>query len=137
PLPTTLESNFDGNRDGTTTAPSSPPSTGPWLGAEPTARMSLQEIVQRAVVNSLDVKVAGYRPAIDQTRVIEAQARFDPTLFSNMQFEQQNQDVAIPVAGATNGKNLQQILTGQAGIRQALESGGSIEFRADLSRTFV
>ena len=38
----------------------------------------------------LDVKVAGYQPAIDETRVTEAEARFDPTFFTNVQYSKDN-----------------------------------------------
>src|SRR5687767_12332039 len=74
PLPTTLESPFiqsagpnANNRDRaqTTTRPTAPPTTGPALEGDPVVRMPLQEIMQRAVANNLDVKVAGYGPAIE------------------------------------------------------------------------
>src|SRR5580692_1407118 len=80
PLPTTLESDFlPPNPDGTpATKPSGPPTTGVALDVQPVLKLSLQEIVHRAVANSLDVKVAAYNPGIDATRVTEAEARFDP-----------------------------------------------------------
>jgi len=155
PLPTTLESTFlnraaansatRGTTNPTTgpstlvaTAPSSAPTTGPALGTEPQVRMSLQEIMQRAVINNRDIKVSGYQPAIDETRVIEAEARFDPTYFANAQYQKTDRQIGINQAGSvtqSNGevKSISDIYQFQTGIRQELESGGSIEFRAQTS----
>ena len=83
PLPTTLESPFLTQGNSTTTPPraTTAPATGPSLESDIVIRMPLQEVMQRAVANNLDVKVAGYQPAIDETRVTEAEARFDPSFF--------------------------------------------------------
>src|SRR5438105_2808313 len=102
PLPTTLQSPFlnqNGAPAATPTTLGSMATTGPSLGIEPQVRLSLQEIIHRAVANSLDVKVASYQPAIDQTRVTEADARFDPTYFANLQFERRDRKLAFPTAG--------------------------------------
>src|SRR5215212_7602037 len=74
PLPTTLQSPYLEEEP----KPTNGPTTGPSLGTEPQVRMTLQEMIHRAVANSADIKVAAYQPAIDQTRVLEAEARFDP-----------------------------------------------------------
>lgn len=107
--------------------------TGPALGIEPQVRLPLQEIIKRAVANNLDVKVAAYTPAIDETRVIEAEARFDPTFFSGITFEKRDRDVFI-----SNGAQVSDedgwVVTGQSGLRQNLESGGQIELRAQTTR---
>src|SRR5207248_7194482 len=138
--PTTLESTYlaeAGGRGNTATKPTYPPTTGPSLGTEPQIRMSLQEIVQRAVANNLDVKVAGYQPAIDQARVVEADARFDPTFFTNAQWQHQEQSVAIAQAGARGGVLKQDIATVQVGVRQALENGGTIELRNESNWNWI
>src|SRR5262245_43209033 len=49
------------------------PATQSWIG--PAVRMPLRDLIQLAAANSLDVKVAGYQPAIDEARVTEAEAR--------------------------------------------------------------
>ncbi len=134
-LPTTLQSPYLEEAEKPTTAPS----TGPALGTEPQVRMTLQEMVHRAVANSSDIKVAAYQPAIDQTRVIEAEARFDPTFFWNAQVQRIDKELAFPVAGAAGNSvatfNTNTVIqketdyTAAVGIRQQLESGGTIEFR--------
>jgi outer membrane protein len=70
--------------DPATTRPSLTPRLEP-----PTARLRLPEIIQRAVVNNKEVRVASYQPAIDENRVLEAEARFDPTFYTNWQGQQQ------------------------------------------------
>ncbi|HEX3355401.1 MAG TPA: TolC family protein, partial [Tepidisphaeraceae bacterium] len=140
PLPTTLESTYldeNGNRK------SPPPSTGPSLGTEPQVRMTLQEIIQRAVANSSDIKVSAYEPAIDQSRVIEAEARFDPTFFVNGQVQRIEKELPFSVAGASGGGTFntntfvqhETDYTSAIGIRQELESGGSIELRNQTTLT--
>ena len=143
PLPTTLEVQFPLQRNGTTqrtasTQPQMPPATGPSLGSngERIVHMPLRELVQRAVANSLDVKVEGYTPAIEQTRVTEAEARFDPTFFTNVQYSQEN----VLGPSATNisaGTDITTFRTysAQIGIRQDLESGGRVEARYEPAHT--
>jgi outer membrane protein TolC len=138
PLPTTFRSEFP--LDPNATRPSEnqiQPTTGKALGTdEKIVRMSLRELIQRAVANSSDVKVAGYQPAIDETRVIEAEANFDPTFFVNTQYSESNllnptqQDPTFNPAGI-NGNILFNTASAQVGVRQNLESGGKIEMRFD------
>ena len=127
-------------------------------------QLSLREVIARAVVNNGDVRVAGYTPAIEQTRITEAQAQFDPVAFVNLQYQRvdrQNggtingfnaaptdpttgQPVIDPVTGvAQQGSPIivssQQTETysAQAGIRQNLGSGGQIQFSGSTSRNRV
>jgi len=130
-LPTTLESDFlPPNPDGTpATKPSGPPTTGVALDVQPVLKMALQEIVHRAVANSLDVKVAAYNPGIDATRVTEAEARFDPSYFANATFEDRNRPAAYTVIPGTGTDiDSENIGTFSTGIQQQLENGGTISF---------
>lgn len=123
PLPTTLESRFlTNNQNGNIDTPATPPATGPSLESDTNLRLPLQEIIHRTVMNSLDVKVAGYTPAIDATRVTEAEARFDPTFFTNLQVQRTDRQ-AILFSSNGNGMSI----TSQTGIKQLLQSGGQIQ----------
>src|SRR5688572_26722856 len=142
PLPTTLESPFvqhgatgTGNRDRAqaTTRPTPPPTTGPALEADAVVRMPLQEIMQRAVANNLDVKVAGFGPAIESTRVVEAEARYDPTFFVNSQFQRNERQQATQFESQDNAD----IYTVQTGLRQNLPSGGQAELRYEATKTEI
>jgi outer membrane protein TolC len=152
PLPTTLEVEFPlqtvnnnggaggggATRRGASTRPEVPPATGPAIGAsgERVVQMALRELVQRAVANNLEVKVAGYTPAIEQTRVTEAEARFDPTFFTNVQYSQEN--VLGPSASnisADTDQTTFRTYSAQIGLRQDLESGGRVEVRYEPAHT--
>ena len=141
PLPTTLESPFvqptgrgnDTARDRAqaTTVRTAPPTTGPALAEDPVIRMPLQEVMQRAVANNLDVRVAGFGPAIESTRVVEAEARYDPTFFVNSQYQSNDRDQAAQFTSTDEAD----VWTTQVGIRQNLPSGGQAELRNDFVRT--
>ncbi len=133
PLPTTLESSYLPTRDNpsqpTTRRATTVPTTGPSIDREQVLRMSLEECIHRAVLSNLDVKVAGYNPAIEGTRTIEAEARFDPTFFVNTQFEHRNNRQAFNTATNSGFIDRENIFTGQIGLRQFLENGGQAELR--------
>lgn len=138
PLPTTLESPFLTERGALREreAPITPEyiaTTGPALDTDPQIRMPLQELIQRAVANSLDVRVAGYGPAIESTRVVEAEARFDPVFFANTQFERRDRDQAAQFVSDSQSD----VFTVQSGIRQNLPSGGQAELRYQAGRTNI
>jgi outer membrane protein TolC len=135
PLPTTLESPYIDQP--TTQANKYPPATGPSLDSSPTLRMTLREVVQRAISNNADIKVAGYQPAIDETRVTEAEARFDPTFFTNLTYSDQttlspsNQNVSLAPGNAFAFRTWSL----ETGVRQDLETGGRIELKYNPTRT--
>lgn len=133
PLPTTLQSPFLEGRDANgarraTTKPGIDVNTGPALGTDPTVRMTLQEILQRTVANNGEIRVAGYTPAIDQARVIEAEARFDPTLFFNTNYDRRELKSVVNVA---NDQVTTYSVNG--GVRQLLQSGGQVELRYETA----
>ncbi len=47
--------------------------------------MSLREAIRRALLYSYAIRVQGYNPAIEATRVVQAEARFDAVFFFNFQ----------------------------------------------------
>src|SRR4051812_27859574 len=101
-LPLTLDRTFLVKRDGSdqnVPKPTPLPTTAQSVGS--VVRMSLRDLVQLAATNSLQVRVANYQPAVDQARVIEAEARFDPVFFWNFQF--QNQNVLSPSPSFSGG----------------------------------
>src|SRR5437763_10151422 len=75
--------------------------------------------------------------ANDATRVIETETRYDPTFFTNVQFQHQNQQLAFQQAGAVGNILNQSIANAQVGVRQALQGGGTIELRNETAYTHV
>lgn len=111
-----------------------PAETGRSLSEDLLVRLPLQEIIQRSVLHSAEVHVSGYDPAIAKTRVLEAEARFDPTAFINAKYEHQD----VPFAGqviqnpititSTEVLNVErgEVYTFEPGVKQLLPSGGQI-----------
>jgi len=120
------------------------PSTGPDLDADPVVRMSLSEIIHRAVANNHDVKVAGYQPAIDGARVIEATANFDPTFFTNLQYQQKRDLTGGNIFNSFTGGapfvslvNDSDTATFQTGFQQNLGSGGQVQLQYQSTYNYV
>jgi outer membrane protein TolC len=139
PLPTTRQGAYtDIGPNGQTQEDDHPyrPATGPSLSDELSVRMSLQEIIHRAVINNHDVKVAAYQPAIEGARVIEAAANFDPVFFANGQYQQKHEINGGEFINSFNGgepviTNLADAELGQVqmGVQQNLASGGQIQLQ--------
>jgi len=94
--------------------------------------MALQEAIHRAVVNSFEVRVAGYQAAIDEARILEAESRFDPTLFLDGQLQR-----SFPQGIGGGALNPLSIFTQtlDAGFKQQLVNGGQVELKYQVQRT--
>ncbi len=146
-MPTTLESTPTVPR-GSTTLPAKLPTTGQSIPASVMVRLSLREILQRSVANSAEVRVAGYEPAISATRVIEAKARFDMRVFSNVFFQRQGSQNAGSFVSVPNSNPLNPFTsvnttidradtyTVEAGVRQLLPAGGEARLTYSINNTY-
>jgi outer membrane protein len=112
------------------------PTTGPDLDESPIVRMSLQEVIHRAVLNNHDIKVAGYQPAISGTRVNEVAANFDPAYFLNAQYQQKDDLTGGQIFNSFTGTGLIETnVTStdqgqvQTGIQQNLPAGGQVQLQ--------
>ena len=105
------------------------PTTGPSYQEKDTVPLSLREVITRAVLYNSAVKVAGYDPAINASRVIEAEANFDVSAFTNIRTERNDPglsttgDVAANTLVGFNDKTKQN--TVEAGFSQKLPWGGT------------
>jgi outer membrane protein TolC len=96
----------------------------------PIVRLTLQEVIQRSAANNKEARVAGYEPAIEETRQIEAEARFDPAYFLNGTYEV-NRLLSPGQSGITPdpfSPREFRTLSGQTGIRQLLPTGAQAEW---------
>jgi outer membrane protein len=101
------------------------------LTTEPkVVKIDLREAIQRAVVNNLDVKVASYSPAIEETRYSEADARFDPTFVFNPTIER-NKTVQFAGNGGILGGDYARTAI-ETGIKQLLDTGGEYSLTYSL-----
>jgi outer membrane protein TolC len=131
PLPTTLQSQYlpDENGNFNPNAPKEAPVKEPLVPANKVVRLGLREITQRAVMHNLAVRVSGYQPAIDESRVTEAEARFDPEAFAGVTY---TADRSAPSSQINVPNNDQ--LQFEAGLRQLLPSCGQVELSIKPTR---
>jgi outer membrane protein TolC len=94
--------------------------------------MTLQEAIHRMVINSYEVRVAGYQAAIDESRILEAESRFDPLVFLDGQL-QRSYPQGIGGGSLDPLKIFTQSLEG--GFRQNLTTGGQMELKYKMERT--
>jgi outer membrane protein TolC len=134
-----------GNHFGSLNVPEGPP-----------VLMSLQEIIHRAMANNMEIRVASFDTAVDQTRVMEAEANFDPTLFSDIN-EQRIDKITAGTEAASPAANInpntnnasaafprniiarydeEQLFTSDLGIRENLPAGGKAEFKQEVDNSW-
>jgi outer membrane protein TolC len=91
--------------------------------------MSRQAVLHRTLANSYAIRVQSYAPAIEQTRIVEAEAAFDATFFSTLNSNRQN----VPVASPLQGTNVEALLM-ESGLRQLLPVGMQVQTSLNLQR---
>jgi outer membrane protein TolC len=142
PLPTTMRF----NPDGTPVDPNFDPNAVPQPNTRrdppdqtPVVRLTLQEVVRRAVMNNKDIQAAGFGPGIEGARVVEAEARFDPSFFSNAGVDKTDQispgQTFRQFAPSDPFEDDAEVFTIQSGLRQVLETGAQVEARYQLQQT--
>jgi len=135
PLPTDLNKEYLTRREGIQPTSRPLPTTQESIGK--VVRFNLRDLIQLAALNSLDVRVAGYQPAIDEARVTESEANFDVTFFTNLttssqwvlQPSPQNIDVG---SGDLRFDSIQM----QTGLKQNLPTGGQVQLGYTYNKTF-
>lgn len=103
----------------------------------PTLVIGLQQAIELAVRNNLDVQVAQITPAVRQTQVAQALAAFDAVLFTDAAYS----DLDTPnapsqglIGGLTGGDRQANTAELTTGIRKALRTGGTV--RAQMGFTY-
>ncbi len=145
-MPTELRSPFaDQATTQPTTRPDAPelgevlPEKIPSIPAGRDIRLPLREIVQRGTINSTDVRVAAYSPAIEETRVVEEEAVFDPAFFSNVFYDRQDNPTAGTIPDVFNPdpffREKSESILGAVGVRKRLQTGGTAELSYQVSRS--
>ncbi len=94
------------------------------------SRLTLDDAVRIALENNYDVQVASYNPAVDTTRVVEAQAAFDAVFFTNI-FKNHVDRPSGSQLTATQLDSLQS----SYGVRKVLASGMTVSGQYQLNRT--
>ena len=152
-LPDSSDSPFlqDSGQGNATTRPQQPPAPPTPIAESPASvALPLREVIARSVMNNGDVRVSGYTPAIEQTRIVEAQAAFDPVAFANVQYQRVDRlttgqfngitNSVDPVTGAASNQSSfvagdqSEIYSGEVGLRQLLPSGGQAQLSYQTAR---
>ncbi|MCP4591653.1 MAG: TolC family protein [bacterium] len=94
-------------------------------------RLCLSETLHRALANNFAIRVESYNPAIDTTRVVEAEAAFDATFFLDISNAKQN----VPTTSVLQGTNAQAFDI-KGGIRQLLPTGMQMSTSFSTNRTW-
>jgi outer membrane protein len=97
-------------------------------------RLSLQEAVALTVKNNLDLQVARMTPAISESRIVQAQAVFDATFFTDVNYSKLDTPQPDGSVSSVTGNSQRDDVELSTGIRKPLISGGQITVQADLNR---
>lgn len=92
--------------------------------------LTLEDTIERTLANNYSIRVASYNPAIEQTRVVEAEAIFDAAFFTTLT----NNKVDQPTANALQGSKIEQFSL-QSGIRKMLPSGMQLRTYYSVDRS--
>ncbi len=105
-------------------------------GEQQAVSVSLQRAVLTAVSNNLSVQFARLTPAIDEARLLAAQAAFDWLFFTNFTWNSIDAESVSTqqFAGLTPARTFdeRQVLSTQAGLRRALTTGGSFTVQQSM-----
>ncbi|QQE10243.1 TolC family protein [Planctomycetota bacterium] len=98
-------------------------------------QLTLQQAIELAVKNNLDLQTARYTPAITETQLTQAEAFFDANFFFNTAYTR----TADPNFGNTfagqEGASLQEQYNFQTGINKQLITGGQVTTSTSLDHT--
>jgi hypothetical protein len=113
----------------------------------PEVKMSLQDVIHRAILNNMEIRVASFDTAIDQTRILEAEANFDPTAFWDASSERIDKLTPGSLGNVINPRTNQitsrvtnfdqeQLANVDFGIRQNLPAGGKAEIKEEIANVW-
>ena len=91
--------------------------------------MTLETCLRRALAGNLKIQIARFGPAIAETRVVEAEALFDPAWYLNNALGRVRQDAGTLLAGATTLVSKQWDF--DTGVEALLPTGATISLGQD------
>jgi len=98
-------------------------------------QMTLRKAIDMAIANNLKLAAARLGPAISQTQIEQAEARFDFLYYLN--YDRQKLDIPRPSSAlATFGSQQTEVDTLTTGIRKTFMSGGELTLQTGSARQF-
>lgn len=108
-------------------------------GKQQAVAVNLQRAILTAVNNNLSVQFARLTPAVDESRLVAAQAAFDWTFFTNFTWNAIDQQAiatsSAPGAVLSRLFDERQVVSTQVGLRQRLTTGGQFTVQQNLDYT--
>lgn len=92
--------------------------------------LTLEDALHLALQHSYDIEVQRYNPAIETTRVVEAQGAFDAVLFSNL-----TKNIQDRPSGSQLAATDLDLLLFDTGVRKILPSGMTVSASYEFERT--
>jgi len=95
------------------------------------SKLSINQAIIRALANSPEIKVVSFDPSIAKQEITKAAADFDPTAFSEVNYEQEdNPQNSIFTPGESD------VRLAEAGVRQKATTGAEWTFSYALTRSW-
>lgn len=93
-------------------------------------RLTLGDVISRALHHSFAIQTEAYGPAIESTKIVEAEAQFDAVFFTDYQYNKSDKPAASSLEGTVSDTRLY-----DGGIRKLLSTGMQVEVSYNISRT--
>ncbi len=93
--------------------------------------LTLPDTLHRALANNFAIRVESYNPAVETTRLVEAEAMFDATFFLNISNNKQDRPSGSVLAGTQI-----QTFNIEGGIRQLLPTGMQVSTSLSTQRSW-
>ncbi len=85
---------------------------------EKIVNLTLEEVIQKALANSTDIRVVSYDPSISKLEITKAVSEFDVTAFGDINYDtEDNPENSIYQAGQSNARSI------DAGLKQKIITG--------------
>ena len=94
-------------------------------------RLGLEEAIQRTLENNYKIQVASYSPAVETTRVVEADAAFDAVAFTDVT----KNHIDRPTGSQLSAANAD-LLNSDYGVRKVLPTGTTVSAAYAFNRTY-
>ncbi len=94
--------------------------------------LSLTDAIRRTLLNSYALQVQAYNPAIDATRIVEAEAQFDAVYFANLNYNKQDRPTASQLMSSLTDTRVF-----ETGVRKLLSTGMQVQASYAISRTYT
>jgi outer membrane protein len=94
------------------------------------AEITLPDMVKRALKHSYLIQSQSYNPAIESTRIVEAEAQFDAVFFTNFTYNKQDRPGVTKLLNTESDTRVY-----EGGIRKLLSTGATVQAAYNLTRT--